>query len=129
MGESVSEKWTKEEEQTFQDLVNMNPISSNKKFWNYLSVAFPSRRKKELVSYYFNVFVLRRRAFQNRLDPDNIDSDDDEADCTNSENGMSERLLMTEEDDDSVDESDASEGGELVVGLDDETSDTTDDQC
>lgn len=125
MGESVSEKWTKEEEQTFQDLVNMNPISSNKNFWNYLSVAFPSRSKKELVSYYFNVFVLRRRAFQNRLDPDNIDSDDDEADCTNSENGMSERFLMTEEDDDSVDESDASEGDELVAGSDDETTETT----
>lgn len=125
MGESVSEKWTREEEQSFQDIVNMNPISSNKNFWNYLSVAFPSRSKMELVSYYFNVFVLRRRAFQNRLDPDNIDSDDDEADCTNSENGMSERHLMTEEDDDSVDEFDASEGDELVAGSDDEGTDTT----
>jgi len=127
MGENVSEKWTTEEEQTFQELVHMNPISSNKNFWNYLSVAFPSRSKKELVSYYFNVFVLRRRAFQNRLDPDNIDSDDDEADCTNSEIGISERLLMTEEDDDSVDESDATEGDELVVESDDETVDTMED--
>lgn len=125
MGESVSEKWTKEEEQTFQDLVNMNPISSNKNFWNYLSVAFPSRSKKELVSYYFNVFVLRRRAFQNRLDPDNIDSDDDETDCTNSEIGVSERLLMTEDDDDSMDESDTTDGDELIVESDDETADAT----
>lgn len=33
----------------------------------------------EIVSYYFNVFMLRRRTEQNRLDPMNADSDDDES--------------------------------------------------
>ena len=124
MGESVSEKWTKEEEQSFQDILNMNPISSKNNFWNYLSVAFPSRSKMELVSYYLNVFVLHRRDFQNRLDPDNINSDNDEAVCTSSENGTSQSHMMTEEDDDSVDEFDVFEGDELGVGSDDETIDT-----
>ena len=30
------------------------------------------------VSYYFNVYLYRRRAYQNRSDPSNIDIDDDE---------------------------------------------------
>lgn len=33
---------------------------------------------RDLVSYYFNVFILRKRAKQNRFDPLNIDSDNDE---------------------------------------------------
>ena len=41
-------------------------------------MVFPSRTKKDIVSYYFNVFMLKVRAEQNRLDPRNIDSDDDE---------------------------------------------------
>ncbi|CAI7837869.1 unnamed protein product, partial [Closterium sp. NIES-54] len=36
------------------------------------------RSVKELVSFYFNVFVLRRRALQNRIPGMEADSDDDE---------------------------------------------------
>ncbi|XP_057815086.2 uncharacterized protein LOC131028765 [Cryptomeria japonica] len=114
MGENVSEKWTRQEEETFWDIVSMNPVSLNKNFWNYLSGAFPSRSKEELVSYYFNVFVLRRRALQNRIDPENIDSDDDEEDWHGSEIGLSNRLGVIDEDDDSEAESDGSEGDDEV---------------
>ncbi|CAA6657416.1 unnamed protein product [Spirodela intermedia] len=52
MGEYVTSKWTEEEEQIFHEV--------------------------DLVSYYFNVFILRKRAEQNRSDPLHIDSDNDE---------------------------------------------------
>ncbi|MQM05491.1 hypothetical protein Taro_038302 [Colocasia esculenta] len=78
MGEYVARKWTEEEEHTFLDVVSANPASLSKNFWDYLPRVFPSKSSKELVSYYFNVFMLRKRAEQNRLDPLNIDSDNDE---------------------------------------------------
>ncbi|KAI7748196.1 hypothetical protein M8C21_002905 [Ambrosia artemisiifolia] len=78
MGEEVSSNWTEEEEQHFQDIVYSNPVSHGKRFWEVLSSEFPTRTKKELVSYYFNVFIYRRRAVQNRSHLLAIDSDDDE---------------------------------------------------
>ncbi|PWA85835.1 homeodomain-like protein [Artemisia annua] len=78
MGEVVAEKWTEEDELLFHKVVNSNPVSLGKNFWNHLAAEFPSRTRQEIVSYYFNVFVLRRRAEQNRCDPMNADSDDDE---------------------------------------------------
>ncbi|CAD5179198.1 unnamed protein product [Musa acuminata subsp. malaccensis] len=78
MGEDVACKWTIEEEHLFQEVVLSNPESLGKNFWDVLPYFFPARSSKELVSYYFNVFMLRKRAEQNRLDPSNVDSDDDE---------------------------------------------------
>ncbi|KAL6983378.1 hypothetical protein U1Q18_016764 [Sarracenia purpurea var. burkii] len=78
MGEVVTQKWTEEEERVFHEVVYSNPVSQSRNFWEHLSVMFPSRTKTEIVSYYFNVFMLRRRAVQNRSDSLEIDSDDDE---------------------------------------------------
>ncbi|XP_047318284.1 uncharacterized protein LOC124921647 [Impatiens glandulifera] len=78
MGEEVTKNWTGVEEDIFHNVVYANPSSSGKNFWNHLSVAFPCRTKKEIISYYFNVFILRRRAVQNRSNFLDIDSDDDE---------------------------------------------------
>ncbi|KAK3150852.1 hypothetical protein QOZ80_3AG0238610 [Eleusine coracana subsp. coracana] len=78
MGEEVASRWTEEEEHLFQEVVSSNPASLRRNFWDELSIAFPAKSTKELVSYYFNVFMLRKRAEQNRFDPMNIDSDDDE---------------------------------------------------
>ncbi|RAL40842.1 unnamed protein product [Cuscuta campestris] len=78
MGEVVAEKWSAEEEELFDDIIYSNPASTGKDFWKALSAVFPSRTKMEIVSYYFNVNMLRKRAEQNRLDPLNIDSDNDE---------------------------------------------------
>ncbi|KDP27221.1 hypothetical protein JCGZ_19920 [Jatropha curcas] len=97
MGEDVAKKWTEEEEQVFHDIVLSNPASLGRNFWDHLPAAFPSRTKREIVSYYFNVFMLRKRSEQNRFDPLNIDSDNDE--WERSEAGM------TEEDEDSAVES------------------------
>ncbi|KAK1415997.1 hypothetical protein QVD17_31785 [Tagetes erecta] len=78
MGEEVACNWTEEEQQHFQDIIYSNPVSHGKRFWEVLSIEFPTRTKKELVSYYFNVFIYRRRAVQNRSHLLAIDSDDDE---------------------------------------------------
>ncbi|XP_062216420.1 uncharacterized protein LOC133916661 isoform X2 [Phragmites australis] len=78
MGEEVASRWTEEEKHLFQEVVSANPASLRRNFWDELPLAFPSKSSKELVSYYFNVFMLRKRAEQNRFDPMNADSDDDE---------------------------------------------------
>ncbi|KAG9151943.1 hypothetical protein Leryth_002210 [Lithospermum erythrorhizon] len=78
MGEEVSSTWTDEEEYVFHEVVYSNPVSLGKDFWKSLSAVFPSRTNMELVSYFFNLFILRRRAVRNRSDFLDIDSDDDE---------------------------------------------------
>lgn len=77
MGEVVATKWIEQEERVFQEVVFTYSASSGRSFWDCLSAVFPSRTKKELVSYYFNVFMLRQRAEQNRSDSLEIDSDND----------------------------------------------------
>ncbi|KAM3269167.1 hypothetical protein P3S67_031131 [Capsicum chacoense] len=105
MGEVVAEKWSEEEEELFHEVVLSNPASLGKNFWNHLAIEFPSRSREELVSYYFNVFILRKRAEQNRFDPLNIDSDNDEWHETVDD--ADEGAKMTDEDEDSVVESPA----------------------
>lgn len=78
MGEEVAKRWTEEEEQMFHEVVYSNPVSHGRNFWAHLSSVFPSRNKEEIVSYYFNVFMLQSRAAQNRSSWLDIDSDDDE---------------------------------------------------
>jgi hypothetical protein len=108
MGEVVAEKWSQEEDLLFREVVFSNPVSSGNNFWDHLSMVFPSRAKRDIVSYYFNVFMLQTRSVQNRYDPLNIDSDDDEwrgiVDSSNDEGGSDE------EDGDSLVESPACYG-------------------
>ncbi|KAL1220037.1 AT-rich interactive domain-containing protein 2 [Cardamine amara subsp. amara] len=77
MGEEVAGKLT-EDEDLFHEIVYSNPASLDRDFWKQLKSAFPLRTMKEIVSYYFNVFILRRRAVQNRSKSLDVDSDDDE---------------------------------------------------
>lgn len=76
--EEVSRDWSEEEELDFHEVVYSNPASLGRDFWSRLSAFFPGRSKKDIVSYYFNVFMLRKRASQNRSWSLDIDSDDDE---------------------------------------------------
>lgn len=78
MGEEVSLRWTAEEEKRFKHMVQQGPSSLNA-FWPDASMYFPRKTRQELVSYYFNVFVIRRRSYQNRVSPKSINSDDDES--------------------------------------------------
>ncbi|CAH8349669.1 unnamed protein product [Eruca vesicaria subsp. sativa] len=78
MGEEVAQSWSDEDELLFHEVVYSNPVTLGRNFWKHLEAAFYSRTKHEIVSYYFNVFVLRRRTTQNRSMILDIDSDDDE---------------------------------------------------
>lgn len=78
MGEEVSLKWTTEEEKRFKHLVRANLSSNSKSFWNDASRWFPKKTRENLVSYYFNVLLVQRRSYQNRVTPKSVDSDDDE---------------------------------------------------
>lgn len=72
MGEEVSLSWSVEEEKRFKQIIKLNKPSLGKSF-------FPKKTRSNLVSYYYNVFLIRRRSYQNRVTPKDIDSDDDEA--------------------------------------------------
>eukprot|EP00897_Mesotaenium_endlicherianum_P004827 jgi/Mesen1/4372/ME000221S03497 len=89
MGEKVSDSWTHDEEDRFLTLTRVYPQSRKLNFWHHVKDAFPGRSMKEIVSYYFNVFVYRRRAAQNRFDVD-VDSDDDEIEYFDDESAGSE---------------------------------------
>ncbi|RDX95313.1 AT-rich interactive domain-containing protein 1, partial [Mucuna pruriens] len=78
VGEDVRLFWKEEEEKKFADVVRSNSSSSETYFWDHIFRAFPTKSREDLVSYYFNVFILQRRGYQNRHTPDNIDSDDDD---------------------------------------------------
>ncbi|TKY63936.1 AT-rich interactive domain-containing protein 1 [Spatholobus suberectus] len=78
VGEDVRHLWTEEEQKKFEDVVRSNPPSPETYFWDHIFRAFPKKSRSDLVSYYFNVFILQRRGYQNRHTPDNIDSDDDD---------------------------------------------------
>lgn len=88
MGEEVSLSWEPEEEKIFKSLVmkarhdlwhsNKSRHEIMNKFWKRGAYVIRDKTKKNLVSYYFNVFVLRRRSYQNRVTPKEIDSDNDE---------------------------------------------------
>lgn len=80
MGEVVSKSWTSNEGQKFELLVKKNPLWSGTNFWELALKHFPSKSKKSMLSYYFNVFIPRRMSQQTRSSPDDIDSDDDQAD-------------------------------------------------
>ncbi|CAL5354984.1 unnamed protein product [Camellia sinensis] len=100
--EWVSQKWTEEEEHAFHEVVYSNPESHGKNFWEHLSMVFPSRTKKEIASYFFSVFMLRRRAFQNRSHFLDIDSDDDDDDW---QGGNGSPFGVAQDDEDSAIES------------------------
>ncbi|KAJ4728252.1 AT-rich interactive domain protein [Melia azedarach] len=89
MGEEVMLSWSEEEQKKFKTIVRSNPPSLYRCFWDQIFKSFPYKSREELVSYYFNVFLLQRRAHQNRLTPDNVDSDDD----YESESGFSTKSL------------------------------------
>ncbi|KAM7269305.1 hypothetical protein ACFE04_024802 [Oxalis oulophora] len=123
MGEEVARKWTVEEERLFQEAVYANPARLGRNFWKCLSAVFPFRLRKEIVSYYFNVFILRRRAAQNRSSFLEIDSDDDEPLGFRRCPYESLRVLREEDEDSDID-TDGSLNDE-----DDDKDDNDDDNC
>ncbi|XP_028792419.1 AT-rich interactive domain-containing protein 1-like isoform X1 [Neltuma alba] len=79
VGEDVRQSWTVDEEKKFKDVVRSNPPSLERYYWDHIFKAFPKKTREDLVSYYFNVYLLQRRGYQNRSTPNEIDSDDEES--------------------------------------------------
>lgn len=73
MGEEVSLRWTEREEKMFKKVMVSDPQS----FWENAAKCFRGKKREQLVSYYFNVFLINRRRYQNRVTPRNVDSDDE----------------------------------------------------
>lgn len=78
MGEEVSLGWTVEEEKRFRDMVIFNRFLSAG-FWGSACESFLGKKREDFVSYYFNVFLVSRRSYQNHVTPRDINSDDDES--------------------------------------------------
>lgn len=78
MGEEVASSWSKAEELNFEAIVRSNPPSQGKCFWEEICKFLHSKEREQLVSFYFNVFLLRRRGLQNRSTPIEISSDDED---------------------------------------------------
>ncbi|KAB2041428.1 hypothetical protein ES319_D02G147700v1 [Gossypium barbadense] len=130
MGEDVAYKWSEEEEEIFREVVYSNPASLGKNFWKHFSMVFPSRSKRELVSYYFNVFILQRRAVQNRSSILDSDSDDDE--WHGSQQVYEVKASEEDEDSSAIESLAAQEGlsnheGDCLGDDDDDGSDDDDD--
>ncbi|KAJ8529203.1 hypothetical protein K7X08_036038 [Anisodus acutangulus] len=83
MGEKVALSWTTKNEQKFHNIVKSSPLSEDESFsyWPELFKSFPHKSRESLVSYYFNVFLLRWIGQQSRMDASDVDSDDDESGC------------------------------------------------
>uniref|UniRef100_M0ZGV3 DNA binding protein n=1 Tax=Solanum tuberosum TaxID=4113 RepID=M0ZGV3_SOLTU len=83
MGEKVALSWTSKDKQKFHDIAKSIPLSEDESFsyWPDLFKFFPHKSRESLVSYYFNVFNLRRIGQQNRMNTSYVDSDDDESGC------------------------------------------------
>jgi hypothetical protein len=115
MGEKGALKWSDEDAQLFHEVVYSNPVTLGQNFWRHLEAAFCSRTQKEIVSFYFNVFVLRRRAIQNRAFILDIDSDDDE--WHGCYGGSSGTRYVEEDEEDSAIESPLHQGTKKVYPL------------
>ncbi|KAK8958078.1 AT-rich interactive domain-containing protein 2 [Platanthera guangdongensis] len=122
MGEDVAERWTEMEENLFHAVVSSNSTSSGRNFWTVLPHAFPLRGFRELVSYYFNVFVLRKRADQNHFYPSNVDSDNDD-----SEENCYGDFAVSEEGEDELDSGvESATDDENIRAIEDDASEELD---
>ncbi|CAI0472234.1 unnamed protein product [Linum tenue] len=89
MGEEVKANWSEDEEKRFMAIVSgVNLPSSGRCFWDEIIKQFPRKRREDLVSYYYNVCLLCRRAYQNRFTPSGIRSDDDDSEEDVDESGL-----------------------------------------
>ncbi|XP_037461207.1 AT-rich interactive domain-containing protein 1-like [Triticum dicoccoides] len=77
IGEDAALTWRRDEEKKFNAVIQNNLPSSKYRFMEEVFAAMGSKGRKDIVSYYHNVFHVRRRAYQNRLTPNDVDSDDD----------------------------------------------------
>ncbi|XWS35802.1 hypothetical protein CRYUN_Cryun20dG0027200 [Craigia yunnanensis] len=93
MGEEVAFAWKEEEQKMFLSIVKSNPPSLEKCFWDKIYKYFPNKSREGLVCYYYNVFLLQRRAHQNRITPGNINSDDEGSEVESVAKGIGHKAI------------------------------------
>jgi hypothetical protein len=93
MGEEVSLRWTADEEKRFKDAMGLKIPSQNKSYWNNPSRCFRRKARKDLVRYYFNVYLIQLRSYQNRVTPNAVDSDDDEVEFGSFDDGFGRKAI------------------------------------
>lgn len=75
--EVVLKSWMAKDELRFKTLVKKNPLSNGDGFWELASNAFPRKSEKDLLSYYYNVYLINRMRCLANSSADHIDSDDE----------------------------------------------------
>ncbi|KAJ4819629.1 ELM2 domain-containing protein [Rhynchospora pubera] len=82
MGEEVENVFTRDQQMLFYSLERgIIPLSGPKGFWSTAFKHLNTVERRHLVSYFFNVYLLRRVGNQSRLGPaSGIDSDEDNID-------------------------------------------------
>ncbi|KAH7553803.1 hypothetical protein ACOSP7_029335 [Xanthoceras sorbifolium] len=95
MGEVVSKTWTLKEQCMFNSLVKNNPLSNGTDVWARALELFPSKSKKSILSYYYNVYNPRRMRQQMRSSLDQVDSDEDQFDNDDEEDAAPAQKYKT----------------------------------
>ncbi|KAL3536489.1 hypothetical protein ACH5RR_004950 [Cinchona calisaya] len=83
MGEAVSKSWTLEEQNNFESFARTKVLSNGKDLLKHALKCFPSKSRKEIISYYLNVFIPRRMSLQTRSSFSQVDTDEDEVENSN----------------------------------------------
>ncbi|KAG0467686.1 hypothetical protein HPP92_019266 [Vanilla planifolia] len=78
MGEVVSRTWTRKEQVKFDEIVKHNSDSVGMNFWEAALKHFITKSRKDISSYFFNVYVLRRFRVYTRLKSEAAESDVDD---------------------------------------------------
>lgn len=79
MGEQVSKSWSLKEQQTFESLMKMRPSSNGKSFWKRALKSFSNKYRKDIINYYFNVYIPHRMSLQTRSPSiKQVDTDDED---------------------------------------------------
>ncbi|KAI3474429.1 hypothetical protein Pfo_029290 [Paulownia fortunei] len=82
MGEQVLKSWSLKEQQTFKSLVKMRPSSNGKSFLKHALKCFSNKCGKDIINYYFNVYIPNRMSLQTRSSSiKQVDTDDEAEDC------------------------------------------------
>ncbi|KAH9609737.1 hypothetical protein KSS87_012727 [Heliosperma pusillum] len=89
MGEDVGKSWTPKQKTKFDYLVKINPLSEDKSFLKSAERYFHSKTRKDIVSYYLNVYVPNRIRMLTSSGCKVVDSDDDQVvEVTNAVNPL-----------------------------------------
>ncbi|KAL3826093.1 hypothetical protein ACJIZ3_022122 [Penstemon smallii] len=92
MGEQVSKSWTLKEQQTFESLLKKKPSSLKKDFPQLALKRISEKSRKDIVSYYFNVYIPQRMSLHTRSPSINLVDTDDEEEAKDYNNmGMRKR--------------------------------------